>query len=187
MWGKTIGILGLGNTGKELAVRAKAFAMTVLGYRRSAGPAPAGVDKLFCGERGDSLDDMLKQCDFVVIALPLSDSTYHIIGRKQLDLMKRTAFIVNMGRGAIIDEEALIDAVKAGKIAGAGLDTVTVEPLPASSPLWDLPGVYVTPHSTPAVSDKVERCVRIISENVKRYKAGEAMINRLEAKDVYTH
>lgn len=186
MWGKTIGILGLGNTGKELAGRAKVFAMTVLGYRRSAGPAPAGVDRLYSGDRGDSLDDMLRQCDFVAIALPLSDATYHLIGRKQFAIMKPTAFIVNMGRGAIIDEEALVEAVKAGTIAGAGLDTVTAEPLPASSPLWDLPGVYITPHSTPAVADKVERCIRIISENVKRYKAGEPMINRLDARDVYT-
>ncbi len=186
MWSKTIGILGLGNTGKELAARAKAFNMKVLGYRRSAGAAPAGVDRLYSAEHGDSLDEMLKECDFVVIALPLSDATWHIIGRKQLALMKPTAFIVNMGRGAIIDEEALIEAVRTGKIAGAGLDTVTVEPLPASSPLWDLPGVYVTPHSTPAVADKVERCIRIISENVKRYQAGEPMINRLEPKDVYT-
>ncbi len=187
MWSKTIGILGLGHTGKELAVRAKAFSMTVLGYRRSAGEPPAGVDRLYSADRGDSLDDLLRQCDFVAIALPLSDSTYHLIGRKQLDLMKRTAFIVNMGRGAIIDEEALIEAVKAGKIAGAGLDTVTVEPLPASSPLWDLPGVYVSPHSTPAVMDKVERCARIIAENVRHYKAGEPMINRLMPADVYTH
>jgi phosphoglycerate dehydrogenase-like enzyme len=187
LWGKTIGILGLGNTGRELAVRAKALAMTVLGYRRSEGPAPAGVDRLYSSARGDSLDEMLAQCDFVVVALPLSDATYHLIGRRQLALMKPTAFIVNMGRGAIIDEEALIEAVKAGRIAGAGLDTVTVEPLPATSPLWDLPGVYITPHSTPAVTDKVERCIRIISENVKRYRAGEPMINRLEAKDVWTH
>jgi phosphoglycerate dehydrogenase-like enzyme len=187
MWSKTIGILGLGNTGKELAVRAKAFSMTVLGYRRSAGPAPAGVDRLYCGERGDSLDEMLAQCDFVAIALPLSDATWHLIGRKQLALMKPTAFIVNMGRGAIIDEEALIEALKAGRIEGAGLDTFTAEPLALTSPLWDLPNVYVTPHSTPAVADKVERCVRIICENVKHYRAGEPMVNRLGARDVYTH
>ena len=188
LWGRTVGILGLGNTGRELAVRAKAFNMTVLGYRRSTEPAPAGVDRLYSSEKGDSLDAMLKECDFVVIAMPLSDATYHLIGTKQLDIMKPTACIINMGRGAIIDEEALVEALRAGKIRGAGLDTVTVEPLPATSPLWDLPNVLITPHFTPPVPDKVERCLAIMAENARRYRAGETvMINRLKAHDIYTH
>lgn len=167
-------------------MRAKAFAMTVLGYRRSAGPAPGGVDRLYSSDRGDSLDALLAESDFVVLALPLSDATYHIIGKRELGLMKPSACIINMGRGAIIDEEALIEALRAKKIGGAGLDTTTVEPLPAASPLWDLPGVLITPHFTPAVPDKVERCIAIISENVRRYRAGEPMINRLKPEDVYT-
>jgi len=186
LWGRTVGVLGLGNTGRELAVRAKAFNMTVLGYRRSAGPAPAGVDRLYASERGDSLDEVLRESDFIVIALPLSDATYHLIGKRELGLMKPSVFIVNMGRGAIIDEEALIEAARAKRIGGAGLDTTTVEPLPASSPLWDLPGLLITPHFTPPVPDKVERCIAIITENARRYRAGEPMINRLRPEDVYT-
>lgn len=186
LYGKTIGILGMGHTGKELAVRAKAFGMQVLGYRRSVTAPPPGVDKLYCMERGDSLDELLRESDIVAIVLPLSDTTHRLIGERELKIMKNSALLINLGRGAIIDEEALVRALHEGEIAGAGLDTFTTEPLPKDSPLWDAPNTLITPHCTPAVPDRTARSLGIIAENARRYRAGEPLINQLTVKDMYT-
>ncbi|MDF2958669.1 MAG: 2-hydroxyacid dehydrogenase [Paenibacillus sp.] len=186
LYGKTMGILGLGNTGKELAVRAKAFGMQVLGYRRSITPPPPGVDRLFCSDRGDTLDDLLRESDVVALVLPLSDATHHLIGKRELELMKPSAYVVNLARGAVIDESALLEALQSGTIAGAGLDTFATEPLPADSPLWDAPNTLITPHCTPAVPDRIGRSLDIICHNVKAYRNGEPMLNLLTIKDIYT-
>jgi phosphoglycerate dehydrogenase-like enzyme len=183
--GKTIGIVGLGNTGREIATRAQAMGMRVLGYRRSAEAVP-GVDRLYASEHGDTLDDLLRESDFVVLATSLSDATYHLIGARELGLMKSTAVLVNMARGAVIDETALIDAMRAGRIAGAGLDTFAQEPLPPDSPLWDLPNVLITPHTTPQVPDRTGRSFEMIAENIRRYRAGERLLNLLTPDDIYT-
>src|SRR6185369_4321666 len=111
---------------------------------------------------------LLRESDFVVLATPLSDSTHHLIGARELGLMKPSAVLVNMARGAVIDEAALIDTIRAGRIAGAGLDTFEREPLPADSPLWDLPNVLITPHTTPQVPDRTGRSFEMISENIRR-------------------
>lgn len=186
LFGKTIGIFGMGHTGKEMAVRAKALGMKVLAYRRRMTELPEGVDKLYCADAGDTIDEIIKESDFIVLALSLSDKSYHLIGERELNMMKPDAFIVNIARGAIIDEKALIKALREGKIGGAGLDTFETEPLPVESPLWDLPNVRITPHLTPRVPDRVGRSLDIIEENVKRYKNGESMINRITAEDLYT-
>ncbi|MBI3971616.1 MAG: D-2-hydroxyacid dehydrogenase [Chloroflexi bacterium] len=186
LYGRTVGIVGLGNTGTELAVRAKALGMRVLGYRRQASGPPPGVDRLYSAEGGDTLDELLQQGDFVVLAVPLSDATYHLIGERDLRLMKRSAFLVNMARGAVVDETALIRALYEGWIAGAGLDTFTREPLPPDSPLWDAPHTIITPHVTPQVPDRTGRSLDILCENVRRYRAGEPLLNLLKPEDVYT-
>lgn len=184
--GQTVGIVGLGNTGQELATRAQALGMRVLGYRRRAESVP-GVDRLYAAERGESLDDLLRESDFVVLATPLSDATYHLIGARELGLMKRSAVLVNMARGNVVDEAALAEAMHAGTIAGAGLDTFAQEPLPPDSPLWDLPNVLLTPHTTPQVPDRTGRSLAMIVENIRRYRAGERLLNQLTPADVYTH
>jgi len=184
--GRTVGIVGLGNTGRELAVRAQAFGMRVLGYRRQAVDVP-GVDRLYAGERGDSLDELLQTSDFVVLATPLSDATHHLIGARELALMKSSAVLVNMARGGVVDEAALIETMRQGKIAGAGLDVFEREPLPADSPLWDLPNVAITPHTTPQVPDRTGRSLEMIVENVRRFRAGQPMLNLLTPADIYTH
>ena len=184
--GRTVGVVGLGNTGREVAVRAKAFGMTVLGYRRSAEPVE-GVDRLYAAERGEALDDLLRESDFVVLATPLSDATHHLVGARELALMKPSAVLVNMARGAVVDEAALIDALKAGTIAGAGLDVFATEPLPADSRLWDLANVLITPHTTPQVPDRTGRSLEIIAENARRYRAGEPLLNQLQPRDAWTH
>ncbi|HEY3111042.1 MAG TPA: NAD(P)-dependent oxidoreductase, partial [Chloroflexota bacterium] len=119
--GQTLGIVGVGKTGGALALRARALGMRVLGYRRSAEPAE-GVERMYSQERGDALDELLRESDFVVLATPLSDATHHLIGARELGLMKPTGYLVNMARGGVIDEPALIEALRAGTIAGAGLD-----------------------------------------------------------------
>jgi phosphoglycerate dehydrogenase-like enzyme len=186
LYGRTVGIVGLGHTGGELAVRAKAFGMRVLGYRRRQTAPPPGVDVLYSAEGGDSLDELLRESDFVVLAVPLSDTTHHLIGARELGLMGPRAYLVNMARGPVVDEEALLAALRRGDLAGAGLDTFAREPLPADSPLWDAPRTLITPHVTPQVPDRTGRSLDVIQENVRRYRAGETMLNLLLPEDVYT-
>lgn len=183
--GKTVGILGLGHTGGELATRCKAFGMRVLAWRRSASPHPA-VDQLYVAENGEGIEDILEQSDIVVLALPLSDRTFHLIRAPEFARMKDSAFLVNMARGKIIDEAALLNALQDGQIAGAGLDTFAIEPLPLSSPLWDAPNVLITPHVTPQVPDRTGAALEILLENIRRYRADETMVNLLRPEDVYT-
>ena len=182
--GRTVGIVGLGNTGRELATRAKALGMRVLGYRRSAEAVP-GVDRLYAAERGELLDDLLRESDFVVLATSLSDATYRLVGTRELGLLKDGAVLVNMARGGVVDEAALIDELRRGRIY-AGLDVFEQEPLPPESPLWDLPNVLITPHATPQVPDRTARSLEIVSENARRYLAGEPLLNLLRPEDRFS-
>ena len=186
LYGRTMGIVGLGNTGKELAVRAKAFGMRVLGYRRRATEAPPGVDQLFSADAGEGLTALLEQSDFVVLVLGLSDKTHHLIGERELDLIGPSGYLINMARGPVVDEAALTRALYAGRIAGAGLDTFEIEPLPKESPLWDAPNTLITPHVTPQVPDRPARSLDIICENIRRFRSGEPMLNRITPEDIYS-
>lgn len=186
LYGRTMGILGLGNTGQELAVRAKAFGMRVLGYRRRATDPPPGVDKMVTAEEPGGLDALLEQSDFVALVLGLSDKTHHLLGERELGLIGPNGYLINMARGPVVDEAALIRALHSGRIAGAGLDTFEVEPLPADSPLWDAPNTLITPHATPQVPDRTGRSADIICENIRRYRAGEPLLNVLTKDDIYT-
>jgi phosphoglycerate dehydrogenase-like enzyme len=185
LFGRTIGIVGLGNTGRALATRAKAFGMRVLGYRRRAGEPPNEVDRLFSADAGDKLDTLLVESDFVVLALSLSEATYHLIGERELDLIGPSAYLINIARGPIVDETSLVRALYDRRIAGAGLDTFEIEPLPKESQLWEAPNTLITPHVTPAVPDRTARSLEIICENIRRFQAGEPMLNRLTEEDVY--
>jgi phosphoglycerate dehydrogenase-like enzyme len=186
LYGRTLGILGLGNTGRELAVRAKAFGMRVLGYRRQATEPPPGVDRLFTADHRAGLDTVLEQSDFVVLVLGLSDKTHHLIGERELGLIGPKGYLINMARGAVVNEAALVRALYDGRIAGAGLDTFELEPLPSDSPLWDAPNTLITPHVTPQVPDRTGRSADIICENIRRFAAGEPLLNRLTPEDVYS-
>jgi len=186
LFGRTMGIVGLGHTGQALAIRAKAFGMHVLGYRRRATEPVPGVDQLYSAGAADSLDPLLEQSDFVVLALSLSDRTHHLIGPRELQRIGPDGYLINIARGAIVDESALLQALHEGRIAGAGLDTFAVEPLPKDSPLWDAPNTLITPHLTPAVPDRTGRSLDIICENIRRFRAGEPMLNVLTPEDMYT-
>ncbi|GIN57672.1 D-2-hydroxyacid dehydrogenase [Lederbergia ruris] len=169
--GKTIGIIGVGAIGQETAKIAKAFGMKVLGVRHSGKPE-AHIDHMY---KPDQLADVLGQSDFVVITLPLTKETTRMFGEKQFHQMKNNAFLINIGRGQIIDEAALIQALKDKEIAGAGLDVFEVEPLPADSPLWDLDNVIITPHTAGATEHYTERVVRdIFIPNLRHYLTHQA-------------
>lgn len=184
--GRTLGILGLGNTGIEVAKLAKAFGMHVLGYRRSVVVLDC-VDELYASKRGDSLSELLSRCDYVVLCIELNDHTYHMIGKDEFEAMKESAVLVNMGRGSLIDEEAMIEALKERKIFGAGLDTVASEPLAEDSPLWDMDNVFITPHATPPQPDKDERMLSYILDNIKAYREDGVFVNRVDESAMYSH
>lgn len=184
--GRTMGIVGMGHTGLALAKLADAFGMRVLGYRRRDLPAPAGVERVYSTDRGDAIDPLLAQADIVALVLNLSDATRHLIGGRELGLMKPSAVLVNLSRGEVIDQDALIAAMRRGRLAGAGLDVTTPEPLPPGHPLWDTPNVLITPHFTASLPDRSARSLEMIVENLRRYRAGEPMLNRITREDVYT-
>ncbi len=185
IFGKTLGIIGLGNTGTELARLAKAFRMKVLGWRRSRKPAE-NVDRVYASEEGDDFKAFLAQCDYVVLCAELNDATFHMMDTRQLAAMKPTAFLINVGRGKLVNEPALIQALRDGVIAGAGLDTFETEPLPADSELWDLPNVIITPHVTPALTDREARSIGYAIQNIKAYREGGVMVNRVTEKSIYS-
>lgn len=184
--GRTMGIIGMGNTGAALAARASAFGMRVLGYRRRDLPAPPGVERVYSADRGETIDPILAEADVVALVINLSDATRHLIGAREFGLMKRSAVLVNLSRGEVIDQDAMIAALKAGTIAGAGLDVTTPEPLPPDHPLWDAPNVLITPHFTASLPDRTDRSLEMIIENLRRYRAGEPMLNRISREDLYT-
>ncbi|HEV2515663.1 MAG TPA: D-2-hydroxyacid dehydrogenase [Devosia sp.] len=183
--GRTMGIVGMGHTGTALARRAKAFEMQVLGYRRRDAEPPEGVDEMFATERGDTIDAMLPRCEILALVVNLSDATSGLIGARQLALLPRGAIVINLSRGEVIDQDALVAALKSEQLGGAGLDVTTPEPLPPGHPLWSTPNVLITPHFTPALPDKSDRSLEIILDNFARYRAGTAMRNRLTPDDVY--
>lgn len=186
LYGQTIGILGMGHTGTALAKRAKSFEMRVLGYRRRDLPAPEGVDRMYCSDRGEGINEIIEQADVLALVLNLSDATHHLIDAEQIACMKRSAVIINLSRGGVINQDALIAALNEGRLAGAGLDVTDPEPLPADHPLWDTPNVLITPHFTAALPDKSERSLETIIENIERYRAGEPMLNQLSEEDLWT-
>lgn len=186
LWGRTMGIIGLGHTGAEVAKLARAFGMRVLAHRRRDVPAPDTVDRLYCAERGETVEPLLRESDVVVIAAHLSDETYHLIGERELKQMKRSACLINIARGAIVDEPALVAALEAGVIAGAASDVFETEPLPPDAPVWDAPRMVITPHMTPRLPDRTQRSIDIITENVRRYRAGEPLLNALEPHHVFS-
>ena len=181
LYGKTCGIVGLGYIGKETALRAKAFGMRTIGLKRTK-EAVANVDEVF--DRSE-LHKLLAQSDFVVITAPHTPETDNMIDAAALKAMKKSAFIVLVSRGNIIDEDALLAALKEGRIAGAGLDDFAIEPLPSSSPLWDAPNTIITPHNGPTSLETADRGVDIFIDNIGRWRAGKEMRNVVDLKAGY--
>jgi len=167
--GKTLVIVGLGRIGLRLAKLASAFDMRVIGVRRSPEPQPH-VEAIV---HPDKLAEAVSEADFVALTCPLTPETEGLIDARILSAMKPSAFLVNVARGRVVDEAALLDALGNGRIAGAGLDCVHEEPLPAVSPLWRLPQVIVTPHSAGETRAYEGNVVDILLDNLDRLARGE--------------
>lgn len=179
--GKSLGIIGLGHIGKELARRARCFGMKVIAVDKyNTAEKIELVDKLF---PGDGLAELLKASDYVVVCVPLTKETWGLIGRKELELMKSTAFLINVARGKIVKQEDLSKALQEGKIAGAALDVVEEEPLPKENPLWNMTNVIITPHIAGVFPDFWVKCVDLFIENYKRFVKGEELINLVDKKE----
>jgi len=182
--GKTVGIVGLGSIGREVARLSQAFGMRVVANRRSATQSKRAryVDMLL---PAGQLNELISESDYVVVATPLTPETRGLIGEKELRAMKPSAYIINIGRGGLVDEEALIRALNENRIAGAGLDVVATEPLPPESPLWDFDNVILSPHVAGGMEDYMERATEVFCENLSRYLSGKKLLNVIDKKRGY--
>ncbi|MGH2354581.1 MAG: D-2-hydroxyacid dehydrogenase [Chloroflexota bacterium] len=169
--GKTLGIVGIGHIGSRTAALARAFGMRVLATKRNPATYEGTDAEVWPADR---LDDLVRQSDFVVLHCPLTEETRGIISRERLALMKRSSYLINVARGACVDEPALIDALRSGVIAGAALDHFYDEPLLADSPLWDLDNVLITPHTAGETQQYESNVIDILLENLGRLERGQA-------------
>lgn len=173
--GKRLGIVGLGSIGAEVAKLTTRFGMRVSATRRHLdAPIPEGVEEVLPPDR---LSELLGKSDVVLLSAALTPETRLLIGRDALSQIKRGAFLINVGRGRLIDDEAVIDALGDGRLGGAALDVFTREPLDPASPYWDLPNVIVTPHMSGAMEDYWTPLVALFAENLRRFEAGLPLLN----------
>ncbi len=170
----TLGIVGLGGIGSAVARRAAAFEMRVIAVDARRTDRPPEVSELWSAAR---LHDLLGQSDFVVICAPETPETRGLFDSAAFKAMKPTAYLINIGRGKIVKLDALVEALRAGELAGAGLDVFEVEPLPADHPLWDMENVVITPHVAGVGPYTAERRHQVLLENLRRFVAGEPLIN----------
>jgi phosphoglycerate dehydrogenase-like enzyme len=186
----TLGILGYGSIGREVGRLGQAFGMRVLALRRSSGHAKQGFRLEETGDEAgtiptqffppDKLHEMLSECDFVVIALPLTPETERFVGEAELRAMKSSAYLVNIARGPIVDEQALIKALDEGWIAGGGLDVFEREPLPDDSPLWTMENALLSPHVAGFTPRYDERAAAVFAENLGRYLSSRPLLNLVD-------
>lgn len=164
--GKTLGVVGLGAIGARIAELGQAFGMTVIGTKRDTASVPASVDEVYAPA---DLREVLTRSEYLVLACPLTEDTRGMIGEEQLRAMKSDAVLVNVARGGVVDQDALVRALQYRHIRGAALDVFEEEPLPADSPLWDLSNVLVTPHVAGSTPRYAERLAEIFVRNYERY------------------
>jgi phosphoglycerate dehydrogenase-like enzyme len=173
--GKRMGIVGLGAIGLEVARMAAAFGFHVSATRKHVDrPLPECVENVFPPRR---LLEMLAVTDVVVLSAPLTSDTRELMNRAALEHVKRGAFLVNVGRGKLVDDVAVVEAIRDGRLGGAALDVFTKEPLDPSSPYWDLPNVIITPHSAGTMEDYWTPLVALFSENLRRFESGLPLMN----------
>lgn len=175
--GKLLGILGLGDIGRALAERGHALGMRVWGMTRTARPKPASVERMLTAGKQDVL---IRNADVLALAVPLTPATTGLIGERELGRMKPGSILINVGRGALVQESALVRALREGWIAGAGLDVFATEPLPQASPLWTMPQVVITPHVAGTHPRYMALAADLFLENLKRYLASEPLRNEVD-------
>jgi phosphoglycerate dehydrogenase-like enzyme len=183
--GQTLGIIGLGHIGRKIAQLGRAFSMRVLGTRRSIHASEeqeSDVDQFFLPEQ---LHELLSLCDYVVISVPLTRETEKLIGEAELRMMRSNSYLVNIARGRVIDEQALVRALREGWIAGAGLDVTEEEPLPSESPLYSMRNVILTPHISGNSIHYDARLAVLFADNLKRFRSGQQLQNQYEPSRGY--
>lgn len=178
---KTIGIVGLGSIGREIAKKAKGMGMQVIASKRTM-TTELFVDKLY---PPDQLPELLANADFVVVALPLVEETKNLFTMQQFSLMKPSAYFINISRGAVVQEDDLIAALEQGLIKGAGLDVFNQEPLPDTSPLWDMENVIITPHLAALSPNYLDRAIKLFADNLARYIQHKEMLNVIDKTKGY--
>jgi len=177
--GRTVGIVGIGTIGETLARVCHALDMTVWGFSRTARPV-AGIDRMLGREE---LVAAAPDLDYLILVVPSSDDTHHLVGRDLLGALPRSAFVINLSRGRVVDEAALVDALRTGEIAGAGLDVFETEPLPPESPLWHLENAFVTPHLGGQSDRYHEQLLPFLEDNLRRYVNGRPLLNVVHAPE----
>jgi phosphoglycerate dehydrogenase-like enzyme len=183
--GRILGIVGVGAVGREVARVARALRMVVLGVDQNTDeldPASRHLDELHPVSR---LQEVLRRSEFLVTSLPHTPETERIIGKAEFALLPKGAVFINIGRGATVDESALIDALSSGHLGGACLDVFEKEPLPEESPLWEMPNVLVTPHSASTSDHENRRITDLFCQNLRRFLSGEPLINRLDTERLF--
>ena len=173
--GETVCVVGLGTLGRGVAARADALGMDVVGVKRT----PTPVDHVRTVHPSPDLRAAVADATFVVVAVPLTDETEGLVGAAELEAMRDDAVLVNVARGSVVDEDALVDALQRGAIGGAALDVFETEPLPEDSPLWGMDEVVVTPHVAAMTDDYYERIAALVRENARRFDAGEPLSNQV--------
>jgi phosphoglycerate dehydrogenase-like enzyme len=173
--GQRMGIIGLGAIGLEVAKLATPLGFRVTAIRRRTDqPVPDFVEAVWTPDR---LRDLLAESDVVVLAAPHTPDTKRLIGARELDYVKRGAFVINVARGKLVDDDALIAALRDGRVGGAALDVFSEEPLAASSPYWDMRNVIITPHTSGALRDYWTPLVALFSDNLRRFESGQPLLN----------
>ena len=177
--GHTLVLMGYGNIGKEIARKAKAFDTQVIAVNRS-GTGDGEADRIV---KIENVHDVLPEADALIFCMPFTKVTRGLIGKAELDLMKPSAVIVNVARGELIDTDAMVEALKGGKLAGAGIDVTDPEPLPADHALWDLENVIISPHVAGHGGPLYERLGELYTENIERFIRGDELINVVNPED----
>jgi phosphoglycerate dehydrogenase-like enzyme len=180
----TIGIVGLGSIGRHVARLATAFGARVIATRRDpdrravgAEPIPDGLDRILSH---DQLPELLGESDFVVLGLPLTEETDQLMNAERLAMMKPGSWLINVARGRLVDQRALLRALRSGPLEGAVLDTLWEEPLPPTSALWDAPGLIITPHTSWSSGRVLDRSIELFCDNLVRYRDGREMLNLVD-------
>ncbi|RUR00927.1 NAD(P)-dependent oxidoreductase [Labedella endophytica] len=177
LFGKTLGVYGFGNIGEALAPRARAFGMTVVGLRRTVGRSTPDIDRMYAP---DEMLEFAARCDVLVVAAPLTTHTRGAIDQSVLSALRPGATVVVVSRGGIVVDDDLLDALRSGGVAAAGLDAHATEPLPADSPFWSLENVVVTPHNGATTAATAARGTEIFLDNLRRRVEGEPLVNRVD-------
>jgi phosphoglycerate dehydrogenase-like enzyme len=180
--GQTMLVVGVGSIGLEVARLASAFGMRVVGVKRNATEQLPHVESVHPPEQ---LPELVAEAHAIVLSLPLTDETQGLIDRETIARMRDGAIFVNVGRGQVVDEDALIEALRSGKLAGAALDVTYTEPLPPESPLWELENVILSPHTAAFSWHENERIVELFAENLRRYLSGGELLSRVRTSGFY--